>query len=208
MIKNNYKRAFSVIEVLIWIFIFSLWITSIYAIISSTLKVNDYNKNYIIASNLAREQIELVRNIRDSNYKKIQKYNQINPSGTDFWNIFEYWNKYIIENDYSTTWIFPIKVNDITSWFEEWETKLNSAGMQSYVLCIDEQNRYTHDCANPNNIKTKFYKYISIEKVEYTDAGTTREISDSFLLKSKVIWNFRWYHEFEVKSIVADWKRL
>ena len=40
---------------------------SVYSIIVSTLRVNDYNKNYIIASNLAREQIEQVRNIRDSN---------------------------------------------------------------------------------------------------------------------------------------------
>jgi hypothetical protein len=28
------------------------------------------------------------------------------------------------------------------------------------------------------------------------------------LLKSKVIWYIRWYHEFEVNSIIADWKRL
>jgi len=48
------------------------------------MQVNDYNKNYIIASNLAREQIELVRNIRDANYKNIQNYNQINPNKVDY----------------------------------------------------------------------------------------------------------------------------
>ncbi|MDP2396470.1 MAG: hypothetical protein Q8M44_06510 [bacterium] len=48
------------------------------------------NKNYIIAVNLANEQIELVRNIRDSNYKKIQKYNMINPSSNNYTNVFEY----------------------------------------------------------------------------------------------------------------------
>jgi hypothetical protein len=51
--------------------------------------LNDYNKNYIIATNLAREQLELVRNIRDSNYKQIKKYNQINPSNNDYENVFE-----------------------------------------------------------------------------------------------------------------------
>jgi hypothetical protein len=43
------------------------------------MNLNDYNKNYIVASNLAREQLELIRNIRDNNYKKVQIYNQINP---------------------------------------------------------------------------------------------------------------------------------
>jgi hypothetical protein len=87
----------------------------VYAIITSTLQINDYNENYIIASNLAREQIELVRNIRDSNYKKIQKYNQINPGSSDYDNVFETGKKYKIENIYySTTASFPIQVIDIT----------------------------------------------------------------------------------------------
>jgi hypothetical protein len=55
-------------------------IISVFSIIINTLNLNEYNKNYIIAANLAREQIELVRNIRDSNYEKIQIYNQINPN--------------------------------------------------------------------------------------------------------------------------------
>ncbi|MDR1945430.1 MAG: hypothetical protein LBQ59_05220 [Candidatus Peribacteria bacterium] len=55
-------------------------IISVFSIIINTLNLNEYNKNYIIAAGLAREQIELVRNIRDSNYSKIQIYNQINPN--------------------------------------------------------------------------------------------------------------------------------
>lgn len=206
--KNINIKAFSIIEILVWIFIFALWITSIYAIISSTLRVGDYNKNYIIASNLAREQIELVRNLRDSNYNKIQKYNQINPWDSDYNNVFEYWKKYKIENNYSTTANFPIEVIDITDWFEEWETKLVWTSMNSYKLCIDSQNRYNYDCSDSNSSKTRFYKYISMEKVEYDDWGTTKLIDNAYLVTSKVIWYIKWYHEFEVKYVIADWKRL
>lgn len=202
------KKAFSLIEILVWILIFSLWITSIYAIISSTLRINNYNKDYIIATNLAREQIELVRNIRDSNYKRIQKFDQINPSNNDYFNVFAFDKKYKIENNYSTTASFPIEVIDITSWFEEWETKLNWTSMQSYKICIDEKNRYSYDCSNPDNIITQFYKYISVEKVKYNKDWLEEVIDDSFLLKSKVIWYKNGYHEFEIKSIIADWKRL
>jgi hypothetical protein len=67
---------------------------------------------------LANEQIELIRNLRDSNYNQIKKFNQINPASADYDNVSEYFKdgeKYIIENDYSDTAIFPIKVTDITA---------------------------------------------------------------------------------------------
>ncbi len=205
---NNKREAFSIIEILVWIFIFSLWITSVYAIISSTLRINDFNKNYIIASNLANEQIELFRNIRDSNYNEIKKYNQINPSSNNYDNVFEFWKKYKIENNYSDSSTFPISVIDITSWFEEWKNKLDSSSMQSYILCLDSLNRYTYDCSDPGSKKTKFYKYISLEKVQYKDWWDIKDITEAYLLKSKVIWYIKWYHEFELKAVIADWKRL
>ena len=201
-------HAFSIIEILVWIFIFSLWIVSVFAIISSTLRVNDYNENYIIAVNLANEQIELVRNIRDSNYTKIKKFNQINPSSEDYDIVFNYDSKYKIENDYSNTSAFPIEMTDITSWFEEWHTKLNWLSMLGYNICLDSLNRYTYDCSTSGNKRTKFYKYISFQKVEYVDWLVTKTIDDSYLVKSKVIWYINWYHEFELKSIIADWKRM
>jgi hypothetical protein len=46
----------------------------------TSLRINDYNNNAIIASNLAREQVELFRNIRDTNYKKLQVWNQMYPN--------------------------------------------------------------------------------------------------------------------------------
>ena len=202
------KKAFSIIEILVWIFIFSLWIASVYAIINSTLRVNDYNKNYIIASNLAREQIEQVRNIRDSNYKKIQKFDQINPWNNEYNDVFEYDKKYKIENNYSNSASFSIYVDDITDWFDEWVAKLNNTSMLSYNLCLDDRNRYVYDCTWTNT-RTKFYKYISVEKVvTKNDDWTDKEIEDALLITSKVIWYIKWYHEFEVKSIIADWKRL
>ena len=205
---NKDKKGFSIIEVLVWIFVFSLWITSVYAIILSTLKLNDYNENYIISSNLAREQIELFRNIRDSNYKNIKPYNLKNPSWSsyEYSDKFEYDKKYTIENNYSSTANFPIKVESIDD-FWEWEWQLNNK-MRHYTLCLDSENRYTHSCPL-NNKKTEFYKYISIEKPKYNDTSWSEiNIENSILIRSKVIWYKKWYHEFELKSIIADWKRL
>jgi len=207
MKKYNIK-GFSIIEVLIWVFVFTLWMVGIFAIITSTLRINDYNENYIIASNLAREQLELVRNIRDSNYSNVKPFNLKNPNWTSFWSTdkFEFWSKYKIWNDYSNTSLFPIKVEKITD-FWEWKAELNWK-MLNYRLCLDNKNRYTYDCISTWNTKTDFYKYISIDKVKYSSWPNIKIINNSFLVKSKVIWYKKWYHEFEVKTIITDWKRL
>lgn len=207
MKKYNIK-GFSIIEVLIWVFIFTLWMVGIFAIITSTLRINDYNENYIIASNLAREQLELVRNIRDSNYSNVKPFNLKNPNWTSFWptDKFEFWSKYKIWNDYSNTSLFPIKLDKIMD-FWEWKDELNWK-MLDYRLCLDNKNRYTYDCISTWNSKTDFYKYISIDKVKYSSWPNIKIIDNSFLVKSKVIWYKKWYHEFEVKTIITDWKRL
>lgn len=206
MKKNINKKGFSILEIMIWIFIFTMWVISVYSIIVSTLKLNDYNKNYIIASGLAREQIELIRNIRDSNYKKIQIYNQINPSTSNHSNLFEYWTYYKIENDFSVTNnFFPVKVDKIDD-FWEWETEISSK-MQNYILCINDSNLYTYNCSSDSE-KTYFYKYIKIDKVDYKDGVDIKYIDDAFKVTSKVIWYSRWYNEFEVNSIFTDFKRF
>ena len=203
MIKND-KKAFSILEVLVGIFIFSMWIVSVYSIIITTLNLNDYNKNYIIASNLAREQLELVRNIRDSNYKKIQIYNQINPNSNDHSNLFEFDKYYKIENDFSESADFWVSVDEIND-FWEWEEYLSSK-MDDYKLCIDSNWLYTYSCSDWNKF-SDFYKFIKIEKVIYND-WTDITIDSAFKVTSKVIWYMRWYHEFEISTIFTDFKRF
>ena len=204
--KKNVKlinfKAFTIIEILIWIFIFSLWMVWIFAIISSTSRLNDYNENYIIASNLANEQIELIKNIRDSNYEKIKKFNQKDPSSNNYNDLFEIWKKYKVENNYNAiSDNFPIIVEEISNFIESKDEI--SWDMTNYILCLDSFNRYTFDCSSWNT-KTRFYKYVSFEEL----SDINWKIDNAYLLKSKVIWFYWWYHEFEIKSVLADWKRL
>ena len=201
--KNNTNISwFSIIEVLVGIFIFTLGLISIYLIMVSSLKLNDYNKNQIIASNLAREQIELIRNVRDSNYNALYAWDSI-PGTTDAnWNreMFIPENYYMIQN---TFWVWdPISIVDISwmdeSWAQESEVRPGWR-MESFRLCLDPQNRYIYcpSATSPN--QTPFYKYLKIE---------SSPIDDTFEVVSKVIWYKRWYHDLEIRTLLADWKRL
>ena len=224
--KNNYKQTiwyslwFSIIEIMIWVFIFSLWIISIFAIIIATINVNTYNKNHIIASNLAREQLELVRNIRDTNYIRIQRYNQLDQKITNYNKVLEshssydeekliqIWQKYKIENDFSDTAPFSINMKKFENIFKEWKENLNSDEMEYYRLCIDNDKKYIY-CNGSTRLKpTRFYKYIDITQVSTKDDDTDIVINNAIKVKSKVIWYIKWYHEYEINTVIADRKRL
>ncbi len=190
------KKAFSLIEILVGIFIFLMWLVSIYAIITSTLKLNSYNRDYIVASNLSREQIELVRNIRDTNFAKIQNYKILNPNlAYSTSNIFKTGSYYKIENDFSPSASFPVKVEESANFIEDknrlWENT-------SYRLCLNSDSLYVYCNWDSSLKKTPFYKYIKIEEV--------LGYPNSFKVISKISWNNRWYHEFDIKAIFTDYK--
>jgi Tfp pilus assembly protein PilV len=186
MYKKSSKQWFSIIEILVGMLIFSLWIISVYAVISSSLRINEYNKNYIIAVNLAREQVELLRNNRDYNYDKIQKYDQINPANDTFTNTLT-WAYYTVENDFSGFPVNIIKIEDIDFTDES-----------NYEICLNETTHiYSYDCSEWNK-RTHFFKYIEIKKIS----------NQELKINSVVKWKIKWEHEFELKTILADWKQL
>ena len=84
--------------------------------LSGSITMSDYSRNLIIASNLANEQVELFKNIRDSNYTKVKSWIQVQPNKSwrdvesDPNGRFVKGKFYKIENNYSPTADFPILV--------------------------------------------------------------------------------------------------
>jgi len=62
--------AFTFIEIMIAIVIFSVWILAVLNLVTNNLKSMDQNDLKLQATLLAKEWIELVYNLRDSNLKK------------------------------------------------------------------------------------------------------------------------------------------
>ncbi len=187
-------------------------------VISSTSRINTYNKNYIIASNLAREQIELIRNIRDTNYAKLQKWNTLRPLSWNYTDVFTgsttHFYRLELESDFTSgsgeidvstdnkLWDFKASLKNITDTSEE-----------VYRLCLDWNNKYTY-CTDiiTWNLKTgvketPFYRYIEIQNLE-TKLTWGTVITDAFKIHSKVFWNQKWIHSTEITTILTDWKRL
>lgn len=66
-LQNN-KRGFSMMEVVFSVFILSVGLVAAIGLIVSSIKNSIDSRNHIIASQLAQEGVELVRNVRDNSW--------------------------------------------------------------------------------------------------------------------------------------------
>lgn len=197
------KKWFSIIEVMIGIFVFALWLTSIYMMLSGSIKMSDQSRNLIIATHLANEQLELYKNIRDSNFQKWKFWSLTNPSRA-FGDTeqFEVDNYYTLQNNYSTSADFPIKVEKII-WFVEWVENLQD--MDMYRLYYDDLWRYTHE--KWDNAESDFYRYLHVEEIKYDNDGMEDTLDNAVKVTAHVVWTHGSYHATQVSTVVSDWKR-
>ena len=75
-IKSKTEFGFSILEVIIAIFIISMGLIGVLSLVVQNVQVQYINKNNLIASQLAQEGIELVRNIRDNNWLDGENWKQ------------------------------------------------------------------------------------------------------------------------------------
>ncbi|MCT4617376.1 MAG: prepilin-type N-terminal cleavage/methylation domain-containing protein [Candidatus Gracilibacteria bacterium] len=205
--KKFNNAGFSIIEILVGIFIFTLGLLSVYLMLHSSVRMNDYSRHEIIAANLARESLDLVKNIRDTNFSEQTAWNLINPNNY-LGDKFELETYYKIENNFDDS-VFAVKTSKI-DYFAEGKNEVNSK-MKDYRLYLDDKDRYIYENNSINNKPTEFYKYIKIEKADYTDEnGDLVEIDENEALRviSKVIWTTNGYHEVELRTIITNWKKL
>jgi prepilin-type N-terminal cleavage/methylation domain-containing protein len=71
--KQQQKSGFTVIEVLIAIFVIAIGAAGVFALMGRTIADSSANNNKLVASYLSQEGVEIVRNIRDTNYLRIRQ---------------------------------------------------------------------------------------------------------------------------------------
>ena len=69
------KPAFSLIEIIIVLFIISMGLIGILSLIVQNIQSQDYNRSNLIATQLSQEGIELIRRVRDTNFKQSNDFN-------------------------------------------------------------------------------------------------------------------------------------
>ena len=106
------KTGFTLIELIIASGVFILGIVGAFTLALANLNVSRENINRVFAANLAREGIELIRNVRDSNWLRIDSNADCDPSVSGLQLCT--WDEYL-KNDLDSTDVFFIIAHDDTA---------------------------------------------------------------------------------------------
>lgn len=197
--------------------IFTVGITSIFLLLESTFKSASISRNEIIVANLLREQIELIRNLKENNYKNFAKWDLAKIENSIETNLFEW--TFLIENNFDEKnfkfdedWISesPIKIiqknfidiNDDQKVFEEAR------------LCFNSENFYIHCNNSTNEKKTSFASYIKISEMKYDEKNENSKIlnenneNQAYIIEAFVInKNGSNYRKYDTKTIITNWMK-
>lgn len=136
------KKGFSVLEVTMALGIITTGLMGVFSLVLQNLQVQTINKDYLVASMLAQEGLELVRNVRDTNFLQNRTFSSgLLPDGAN--------STITVDND------GPPNVNI-----------QNVADMAAAVLYLDNTNKVFHHDSSGSSA-TIYHRLITI--VEHTD---------------------------------------
>ncbi|MDD5749640.1 MAG: type II secretion system protein [Patescibacteria group bacterium] len=167
--KNNSsgrQEAFTLVELIITIAVFTIGIMAAFTLALANFNENRSNRDRIIAANLAREALEIVRNIRDSNWLAADSNQTVEIGGEDFivpWN-YGALNKLFLVVDYD---IYS-RGSEICQGFPDPGNILacfnQCKGQNECPLFIDQNGFYSHDLGSPGslNARTNFSRLVRL----------------------------------------------
>ncbi len=236
MFLKNYKKKLNkkgetLIEVLIALFVVTLGATTATSLIVTALRSNQFNKDSLIALNLAQEGLEFMRNLRDSNWLRFSANTQgcwnMKP-GVETCKDSDMLEENNDQNGYTLGW----DADQIDGFFlEKLDTKLNLKDgidedekkyrLNQYVIDEDTGNFFTGSSfigsdGNPltADAVTKFYRMIEIDYKTISASApwnispaASAQVADMMVVTSTIYWmEGGAQHEVKLSSALTRYK--
>ncbi len=211
------SSGFTLVELLVGMTIFAIGLTAIYALLASTMKNASYSRHEIVAANLMRESIELLKYGRDTNIKNFIPWDSalIKKNGSYEYRLFSW--AYLVENNFSQNGvkISPTdgKILESGLFLESIETPLEDTGAiwQKARLYKDSEWRYTHAVTSTG---TPYALYTTLSPIAYTEWWSIQYVvssdglPDGYIIHTNFLIQTMWrYRHYDVKSAITNWIR-
>ena len=189
----------SLVEVIVALGILSTAVAAALTLSASSLNAQTDNQGYMVATNLAREGIEVARNIRDSNWLADQEWD----SGL-----------YGADDDYSAIAVFNRVSGDWTMNFTPDDLGQASTRIWSYLT--DPVGIYVQAVSQPaNTAATRFYRLVTLQPVcrdgvVKSEGSACDPLTDpkvGIRIRSQVSWTVGGRdRQAEVEETMYDWR--
>ncbi len=201
------KSWTTIIEAMIAMFIIIVWIIWVYTIYTKSQNLATSTENRIRAISIAREWIEAMQNIRDTNWILFW------ADPDNCWNVQDYninclWNSsykikpwdYKIYKDTDNRW-------KIFSWSTVWSDYGSGTYRSDYEVKLDANWLYTQSWWT--SFKPTFTRRIEISYID-TDWWSADEKDEKMLVKSYVSWadnSKTWFYTVTLENLLTNWKK-
>jgi len=201
------KKATSILEAMVVMLVVVTWVTGMYKIYIQSIKLSDSTANKIQAIQIAREWIEAMTNIRDTNWLLFSS------DYSNCWNTLNYNNSCIWNNSTATDmlWNYIIYKNSDNRWELKIAASWNYSDIDYHTenrVWYDNNGFYTQSGATLE-LKPVFTREIQIEYID-TDGDSFATSNDE---KMKVTSLVQWTdssstkpHKVELGTILSNWK--
>jgi len=195
-IKNLYndKSGFNLAEVLVAITVLVVAITAIMDLIISNINVQSKNEDYLVASMLSQEGIELVRNVRDRNWLF-----EISPSRSPWEKIYDPSdNDFTIDIRMDSDAVNYPNYPNITSTVNDADHSdiTDTPGAQLYYSGYGTGIYYDHD---NTGLASKFYRLIVVDGYD--------PVTENIQITSIVQWrNKGSLNSYKTSAYLYDWR--
>ena len=204
--KNISKKATSIIEAMVVLLIVVTWIIWMFQVFWNSQKLSASTANKIQAIQIAREGIEAMKNIRDTNWILYSSDTK------NCWNVLGYNNSCVWDNKTITdvwSWSYKIYKNLDNKWYlsekTTSDTKYTEANYRNEMkVWLDSDWFFTQTWAMIE-IKPLFTREIVIS---YPDTGNSND--EEMEINSIVYWkdlSSNRPHKVQFKAILTNWKK-
>jgi hypothetical protein len=204
----------SIIESLVIMLIVTLWVVWMYDVFSSSRKLSQATKYRIEAISIAREWIEAISNIRDTNALLFASdlencWNVLNYNSACIWDTTELYDidkngLYIMFQDIDNRWKLEDRSGSIT-----WTWYFSAWYKTNFQVRKDTRWLFTQSGG------VDFYPIYTRElRFQYLDSSTSLPVSTSNTDKVRVFSRVQWtdtsskkVYEIELTTLLTNWRK-
>ncbi len=213
--------GFTLIELILAIVVFLLGIMAAFSLLQTATSVSMRSRDEIVGGNLLRERLELVKNVRDSNWLGGRRWDSLrsgveavsdDPSFCGAFGIPESCallpGYYAVENAFGAPGA-GVRIRRLAFVPDRSRvvSEANGEVPAQIRLCLDSMGRYVHDCSSGNE-KTPFYAYVKVSEVSARDAsGNPVAVSGALRVSAFFVSTDSGYRSLDMHTVITDWKR-